>query len=198
MRGLARAGVVMALLCAGLVVPGAAAQACTCADSGPAQDFKRADVVFLGNVLERDPPAGTAEADAASEVTFTFAVQRVFKGKVAAEQPVISQGLAGYCGQTFNTNDSVLVYAADETVNTPEPRYVSGLCSGSTVADAAPASFGDGELPAGFEDAVRAADVDEGSGGLPALVWVALALVGAVAAGALGVALFARRRPSES
>jgi len=197
MRSLVRVGVVVALLCAGLVVPGVAAQACTCASSGPAKDFKRADVVFLGNVLKRDPPAGTPEADSASEVIFTFAVQRVFKGKVAAEQPVISQGLAGYCGQTFETSDSVLVYAADETLNTPEPRYVTELCSGSTVTDAAPASFGEGTLPVGFDEAASAA-ATESSGGMPALVWLVLAAIGAVAAGAVGVALFARRRPSAS
>jgi len=194
MRGLARVGVVVALLCAGLVVP-VAAQACTCASSGPAKDFKRADVVFLGNVLERDPPAGTPEADSASEVTFTFAVQRVFKGKVIAEQPVISQGLAGYCGQTFETNDSVLVYAADETLNTPEPRYVSALCSGSTVADAAPPSFGEGTLPVGFDDAASAAAIVD-SGGVPALVWIVIAVAVVVGAVAGGVVVGSRRRPS--
>ena len=195
MRGLARVGVVVALLCAGLVVP-VAAQACTCANSGPAKDFKRADVVFLGNVVERDPPAGTPEADSASEVTLTFAVQRVFKGKVIAEQPVVSQGLAGYCGQTFETNDSVLVYAADETLNTPEPRYVSALCSGSTVADAAPSSFGEGTLPVGFDDAASAAAIVDDSGGVPALVWIVIAVAVVVGAVAGGVVVGSRRRPS--
>jgi len=198
MRGLARVGVVVALLCAGLVVPVAAAQACTCASSGPAKDFQRADVVFLGNVLERDPPAGTPEADSASEVTFTFAVQQVFKGKVAAEQPVVSQGLAGYCGQTFDTDDSVLVYADDETLNTPEPRYVSGLCSGSAVADAAPSSFGDGSLPIGFDEAASAAAIVDDSGGVRALVWIVVALAVLVGAVAAGVVLSSRRRPSAS
>jgi hypothetical protein len=198
MRALTRIGLVMALLCAGLVIPVAAAQACTCANSGPAKDFKRADVVFLGNVLERDPPAGTPEEDSASEVTFTFAVQRVFKGKVVAEQPVIAQGLAGYCGQTFETNASVLVYAADETLNTPEPRYVTELCSGSTVADAAPASFGEGTLPVGFDEAASSAAVVDDSGGVPALVWIVLAIVVVVGAVAAGVVVGSRRRPSAS
>ena len=198
MRGLTRIGLVVALLCAGLVFPMAAAQACTCANSGPAKDLKRADVVFLGNVLERDPPAGTPEADSASEVIFTFAVQRVFKGKVAAEQPVISQGLAGYCGQTFETSDSVLVYAADETLNTPEPRYVSELCSGSTVTDAAPASFGEGTLPVGFDEAASAAAIADDPGGVPVVVWIALALVVVVGAVAAGVVVGSRRRPSVS
>jgi hypothetical protein len=189
MKGFARIGFVLALLCAGLVFPFAPAQACTCADATPMQNFKVADVVFLGTVLGRDPPAGSEAAMSASDVTFTYAVKRVFKGDVAATQPVVSQGLAGFCGQAFPDNDSVLVFANDDTERGGPQHYVSELCSGSEVADAAPASFGAGKIPVGYVKPVPATAGGSGSG---VLLLVAAAVV--VVAGLGGGGLFWRRR----
>jgi hypothetical protein len=149
MRGLVRVAIVLALLCAGAAFPAAVAQACTCAASTPAQNLRSADVVFLGRVIDRDPPAGSDASTSASEVTFTFAVSRVYKGHVSAQQSVVSQGLAGFCGQTFELNQSVLVFADDQTERGAPQRYVTELCSGSEVVDAAPASFGEGSDPKG-------------------------------------------------
>jgi hypothetical protein len=191
MKGLARIGFVLALLCAGLAFPITAAQACTCAEATPAQNFKTADVVFLGTVLGRDPPAGSDEAASASEVTFTFAVRRVFKGEVAATQPVVSQGLAGFCGQTFPDDDSVLVFADDETERGAPQRYVTELCSGSEIAGAAPARFGAGKVPVGY---VKPRPAAASGGSSTVVLLVAAGAVVAAAAG--GGALFSRHRRS--
>ena len=191
MKGFARIGFVLALLCAGLTMPLASAQACTCATATPAQNFKVADVVFLGTVLGRDPPAGSDAAASASEVTFTFAASRVFKGDVAATQAVVSQGLAGYCGQTFPDGDSVLVFANDDTERGGPQRYVSELCSGSEIVDAAPTSFGAGKIPVGY---VKPEPAAAGGSGPGVLLLVGMGVLLVAAAG--GGGLFMRRRRS--
>ena len=189
MRCVARIGVILALLCAGLVIPGAAAQACTCAASTPDKNLKAADVVFLGDVVDRDPPEGSSEAATASEATYTFAVSKVFKGTVNASQPVVSQGLVGFCGQTFKNGETVLVFAEDESGSAQSKRYVTRLCSGTEVVDAAPASFGDGEIPEGYVEPSAVAESGGGSG----LLWLLVAGGLVLAAIGGGVALFSRR-----
>jgi hypothetical protein len=189
-----RTGIVLALLCAGAAFPAAVAQACTCAESTPAQNLRTADVVFLGRVTDREPPAGSDAAASASEVTFTFAVSRVYKGHVTALQSVVSQGLAGFCGQTFELNDSVLLFADDQTERGAPQRYVTELCSGSEVVDAAPASFGEGTEPKGS----LPVDTDARSGGGAPVVLLgggAAVVLLAAAGGAFFVLRRQRARP---
>ena len=193
MRFAARVGVVLALLSASVTLPIAAAHACTCADIAQVQQLNRADAVFIGKVIERDPPAGSEEAATASDVALTVDVNRVYKGKVSATQVVTAQGIAGYCGLTFAVGDTLLVFANSESSGgNAAPEYVTKLCSGTETAATAPKSFGDGKTPIGYTSAAAHLQT---SGG-PPIVLLGVGVL-ALAVASAGWLFWNRRRPAD-
>lgn len=196
-----RAGLVLSVLLAGLVVGAAPAQACDCADPRPRQALANADAVFFGEVVARVP-------DDAFEVrTYTIAVEQVFKGDVAAQQQVVASPIEASCGIDLPARGSVLIYGFTESFTTgkvPPGQYATWLCSGSGAVDAAPAALGVGRLPESEPDDEPAKG---SSGAIPTLVtpasdpWMPFVVGGVVLVllAGLGWALFASRpRPGDA
>ncbi len=68
----------------------APAHACTCRPSTEAEQLERASVVFLGTVSD-DRASGDTR-------TYTFAVNRVYRGQVETLQPVLTHVQSSACG----------------------------------------------------------------------------------------------------
>ena len=199
MRDVARVGRVLAVMFAGIVLPGAAAQACRCFDGSTADQLQSADAVFFGEIVDRTPlPSG---ADGTSTLTpknaYTIDVDLVFKGSVYDEQQVLAGGSSSMCGLTLPASGTVLVYGSTHGNDSP-PRYITSSCSGSTMTDSVPAVLGEGDAPLSSTSAYESQltitpDADEDSTALWVVGGVAiLALVGLAAA-----VVVWRRRPSE-
>lgn len=123
------------------------AAACSCATASDKANAKNADAVFTGTLLRRDVPAQiTSSADLA---TLTFAVSRVYKGDVAAEQQVTTAVSGASCGLEITGSGPFLVFAGREpaTDSRSGSRTLgANLCGGTRPLDAkaVPASFGEG------------------------------------------------------
>lgn len=117
----AAAALVVALLgVAGIAAP---ASACSCAaELTPRQALDRADVAFLGTVVER---AGTGQ------LTYTVAVDAVYKGAVdAAEVSVNTSGSEAACGLIDPQPASQWIFF----VNGSGEEFQTHLCKGNALA----------------------------------------------------------------
>ena len=125
------------LVAAVAVVGGAgSAHACSCALGTPEEHLRRADVAFVGVVVQ--PPEGAGHG-----VAYRFLVDDVLKGSPGATVQVVTAGDQGACGQQFTTGRRFIVLAADEG-----DRLRTNLCSGSTPATAESLAAFRGEGPA--------------------------------------------------
>ena len=117
-------------------------EACSCAGATDAELFARADAVFVGRVEAVDIPWRVRQARERRyperlssflltlgdpEVVTTFAVERVFKGRLG-ERVRVESGTGACCncslGATFESAPRWLVYATAH-----EGRWSTGLCS---------------------------------------------------------------------
>ncbi|HEX5018518.1 MAG TPA: hypothetical protein VFX15_13145, partial [Actinomycetes bacterium] len=73
MRGAVRVVLVLAVLGAGIVLPGTVAQACSCVAAGEAKYLQWADAVFYGEVIDREvrPKPSGADLPFGARVTYT-------------------------------------------------------------------------------------------------------------------------------
>jgi hypothetical protein len=97
-----------------VLLPTPPAFACNCVSPNPTHEeaLTRSDAVFSGKVIARhDPKAGARLRSGADPIVWTFAVDRVFKGKVAKQQKVISPAFEGSCGIEFKLGTRYQVYA---------------------------------------------------------------------------------------
>jgi hypothetical protein len=211
MRHVHRVGMVVAVLFAGIVLPGSAAQACTCAmpstESPHQQYMKWADAVFTGEIVDkrhikpiRVGPLGPIPS------AYTIDVDTVYKGKVFDQQTLLAGGSAAACGTSFPSSGAVLIFGTevrekpgDSTPARQSPiRYSTHLCSGSEVLEPAQATddLGEGFAPIGAEPAAApdvTIETDDGADGV-----LPVALAGVIAALLAGLAIIVwRRRPSE-
>lgn len=125
--------VVMALGLASL--PAQQAFACSCAQTTVEDSATFADAVFAGTVVADEPlggdPAGALAATApmpglVGQRIYTFAVDGVAKGDVAAEARVLAGGDGASCGMSFAVGERWLVFAMWDGA------FLStGLCSGN-------------------------------------------------------------------
>ncbi|MDQ1713290.1 MAG: hypothetical protein QOE45_2740 [Frankiaceae bacterium] len=100
------------------------AAACSCATRGETDLLASADAVFVGRIA--------SERAAGREVVWTFAVDAVVKGRVAARQTVRSSAFGSSCGAELLNHTRYLVFADVRDDGTVE----TGLCSGNRrVAD---------------------------------------------------------------
>ena len=191
MRQIGRAGAVLLVLMAAIVVPTTAAQACSCAMGQPQQLMKWADAVFIGEVVDRTGArtVKSGQAYGPGSFTYTIEVDRVFKGAVGEVQKVVAGTSGAACGVVFPKEGPILVYGhTGKGVSTGQvapDEYWTGLCSGSSTTSTAPAAYGEGTPPptsAGYLSTATQTDpdVDTTSSAVP---------VGAVVAGAAAVAL---------
>lgn len=89
----------------------APAYACSCVAASEKQHYKNADVVFKGTVAKRvAPPAGQVRSSS-YPVTYTFAVTRAYKGKVAERQRVRTPLSSASCGLGLSGKGPFLVFA---------------------------------------------------------------------------------------
>ena len=108
--------VLLALIVApALVVVGATqAIACSCVPPGPdAQAIKDADAVFSGTVAEIEPGVEIGF----DSVTWTFAVDEIYKGDVGSSQDVRSQTQSAACGVVFKEGKRYAVFAYENKGN---------------------------------------------------------------------------------
>ena len=213
MRYVARVGMVLAVLFAGIVLPGATAQACSCAMADGAQYMNWADAAFFGQIVDKDR---LLRGDAAGPTiqgkgptiqgptgaVYTVEVEQVYKGQVHAQQAFVASANGAACGRTFPASGGVLIYGdrvpdRGDSQGRDEPvKYSTNLCSGSYTTEIAPTGLGEGHPPIGATPALASdltIEQDDGSS-TGALVALAGGMVLLLAA-ALGVVVW-RRRPN--
>jgi hypothetical protein len=201
MRHVARVGIVLAVLFAGIVLPGSAAQACRCAVFEPEALAAEADAVFYGEIVDRTPtrPEGQNNSSDMTREAYTIDVEQVFKGEVYAEQSVLAGSNTSTCGIDLPASGTVLVYGTRATDGEGSGlRYATSLCSGTQMRDSVPAVLGEGDPPIAAKPALEGqltvAPDEDGAGVNPVVVGgVAVLLLAGL--GALGVVMW-RRRPS--
>ena len=190
-----------------LTVAASPAAACSC---GPATDeeyFGWADVVFVGELTDYEfvnDPDGDGISSSADPATWTFSVERVFKGSAATTQAVLSPHSGASCGLEITgippgpPEGRFVVFANhvadDDGWDLPEENLVADLCGGTRSADEPLALSVDGRppdpgvaLPIGLPDGITS---DDSSG---AVLVVGFVLVGITAA-VVGAALARRSR----
>ena len=101
------------------------AAACSCAGLSTAQQFARADVVFVGRLVERtvEEPL-TSSVDPARHV---FTVDGAWKGEVPERAVVLSAESGASCGLELRGNGPFVVFAGDAGTHLD-----AGLCDGTT------------------------------------------------------------------
>jgi len=117
------------------VLAAAPACACTCLNRTAAEAFARADVVFIGTVLD---DGHGSEPRSSPTVTMIFDVSEVRKGTATRTQGVSSLGDGALCGLELQRGQRYVVFA-DQNGD----RLTASLCGGTRPADQA------GPLPPG-------------------------------------------------
>lgn len=142
----ARVGTLLAVVVAvaGLVVvgPGATpASACDCGGLSDADAFAKADAVFVGEVVDYEPPPQASVMSSTDPARWTFEVSDVYKGEVTSTQTVVSEQSGASCGLEIPKVGEFVVFATTSVFNLqPDPgEYYAGLCGGTR-------STGDGPL----------------------------------------------------
>ncbi len=141
----------LAIAFAAGLVPMTTALACDCAVAGPDEGLARADVAFVGTVIqvgwERDgppPPELAAPELPFAEQPVTFAVEEAIKGVAGSSVVVFSSLDSGMCGIAFAVGQRWSVYAAVG----PEGQLTTNNCMGG-------AYLGEGSVATPAEEPVR-------------------------------------------
>ena len=131
-RNRAMVFVLLAVVCAAALIgfrsPAVSpAPACSCSTSDEIASFESADVVFTGTVEQAPDRA----ADGASNrlVTWSFAVDGVYKGEALARQDVLSAASSVSCGIELSGEGPFLVFARRDPGS--GGALVAGLCGGT-------------------------------------------------------------------
>lgn len=103
-----------------MLITGARVLAWDCSTSSPEESFRRADVVFEGEVVRVD----RNKED--SSTTYTFSVSKILKGPNVKEVTVFGTGSS--CSATFVQDVAYRVYAREY-----KGKLMSGACSGNVV-----------------------------------------------------------------
>jgi hypothetical protein len=134
-----------AVLAGSVVVAGSRpASACSCMSVDDARALSSADAAFLGTVTNVDRPQQPSSS--LDPVTWTFAVEGVFKGDVAARQEIVSAFSSASCGIELDVGARYLVFGRNGASAGPEPQpnqFSANLCGGTRPAER-------NEAPAGF------------------------------------------------
>ena len=124
------AGVLGAL---SLVVLGAAPSfACSCAMAGTEQYVDGADAVFTGTVTDKEPPPQRPVMSSMDPVTYTFDVERAFKGDLSDPLPVLSASSGASCGLEGVRVGQRYVVFASESKRGDHDLWAS-LCGGTAL-----------------------------------------------------------------
>lgn len=135
-----RLALVLALV-TGLVVGGAGtASACSCVPFTKAQLVENATAIFTGTVTGASAPfwpIGTCARSSADAVTYTVAVETVYKGDVAKTVTVRTAASGASCGYEFQAGKRYTVFATGT-----RDSLETNLCRGNVEGAIAPADYG--------------------------------------------------------
>ncbi|MFL6182174.1 MAG: hypothetical protein ACJ73J_07660 [Actinomycetes bacterium] len=199
MRYVVRVAMLLAVLCAGIVLPGTAAQACSCMMGDENQYLDWADATFAGEIIDREVVIRDGwDGSAGTHIIYTLSVDRVYKGDVPDVVKLRAGGQGSACGISFGRTGTLLVYAlaAKGDASDPVPQYSTSLCSGSHKLSGPPPETIGSDPPVAARpafDSHLTVTPDEGAGAGVAVA-VGAGAVAVVIAAALGV-WFWRRRP---
>ena len=176
------------------------APACSCGDSDEMASYGSADVVFTGTVEQAPDRAN----DGASNrlVTWSFAVDGVYKGEALVRQDVLSAASSASCGIELSGEGPFLVFAKRDPGS--GGALVAGLCGGTRpILGESPELGGEPYAPVSGESAAGAEL--EAATGSPGESAAGDRTVGIIAASGIGLLLVAaiviaigRRRRSNS
>jgi hypothetical protein len=139
-------GVLVAVALSGSVVVAGSSRvgACSCMTSDDARALAASDAAFIGTVAGVDRPQQLQSS--LDPVIWTFTVEGVFKGEVAARQDIVSVSSSASCGIELDVGARYLVFGRSGGSAGPhtEPgQFSSNLCGGTRPAER-------NETPAGF------------------------------------------------
>lgn len=176
------------------------ALACSCVSSPLSARVDRHDVVFAGRAVARAPESVSEVASSADPVTWTFTVDRVYKGAPREPQPVVTARSEASCGFEFEAGRTYLVLGTEQADGTGV--LSTGLCDGTQDLPAVPPadieSLGPGAAPA--TTAAPTAPPVAGAVAAPVAgsTWWPLPLLAGLgtllAGGLVGIAVVRRRR----
>jgi hypothetical protein len=193
LRGQALVCAVAAVLAIGavLVLSAVPAAACSCAPIDDEGAFDAADVVFVGELIDYEPPPRAEVMSSADPATWTFGVGEVFKGEAMAVQDVLSAVSGATCGLELpREHATVLVFANHPAggADGGNGDLEASLCGGTRLGDA-PAAFAEvGRPPKPVAEPVAEDEAEEAATRLPFLVGA-----GVVAPAVAAFALHRRR-----
>ncbi|WP_243059692.1 hypothetical protein [Nocardioides sp. SR21] len=123
-----------ALAACGLVlVTPVVSHACDCASAPVPERLGRADVVFVGALMESTPGQRRSSLDPTS---YSFSVGRVIQGRASSFEVVESAWSGASCGlENMEVGREYVVFATRDQDD--QDVLVSGLCSGTQQADPA-------------------------------------------------------------
>ena len=114
----------LSLLLAIAVFSSAPAYACSCAEPPPpAEAFEASSGVFAGTVVSIDPLP-----ELPGNVRVTVAVNRVWKGRVAPAESILTVATDNLCGYPFVAGVEYLVYSRIHTFDCCGPQFTANLC----------------------------------------------------------------------
>lgn len=115
------------LLCAVALLLFAASsrsEACSCMPPGPpADEFPKADAVFVGKVTRIEPNSGNDPAGM-GDLKVTLHLEKGYRGDLKENVEVVTAGSSAACGYGFAEGDTYVVYA-----NSSEEKLHVSLCS---------------------------------------------------------------------
>ena len=193
-RGAVPAMLSIGLLGALLVMIGPAADpafACSCGVLSDEMAFEYADAVFIGDLVDYEPPPNRDVMSSADPATWTFEVSEVYKGEVGAHQEVVSEVLGSSCGLELPREGEFLVFATEAgfEIAVGDGQYYAGLCGGTRATSAGPLAVDAAPSPSAPTEAAAESPSDGGTS--PAIVVVVVAIIAAAVLGGVG---FIRRR----
>lgn len=130
----------------GAVALAAPAHACSCARASEAEHFQFADVVFTGELIDRQEPPVRPVMSSGDPATMTFEVRWVHKGEAQRLQQVETAMSGASCGLEIEGAGPFLVFA-NQTRN--GATLTASVCEGTrAISDGGPPAFGANYPPA--------------------------------------------------
>ena len=184
---LARAvlGALASVLAVGAVgiLSAAPAGACSCMELDDQAAFDGADVVFVGELIDYQPPPRSEVMTSADPATWTFGVDEVFKGEATAVQDVVSAVSGATCGLELPREHATVLVFANHSAEDPEGggQLEANLCGGTRVGEAPAAFAATASPPKPVAEPAPDDPADDSTSAVP-FVFAGVVVAGAVAA----------------
>lgn len=172
------------------------ASACDCSLSPDATAFEQSDAVFVGRLVDYEPPPTRTVMSSADPATWTFEVSDVYKGEVAATQEIVSEVSGASCGLEIPREGEFLVFATEQgfQMAVGDGQYYAGLCGGTRSTSDGPLAVDAPPSPPESAQETTSVTIDQKDDHGMRLATVAVAVGVASALAIVGVAVLAWRR----